>query len=92
MYTFKNDAVLRALEQYIGGSNVMRAPYSGEMGAIGAALLTRQKVEREGIQQSNFIGFEALADFTYEQKSDMPCPFCVNHCNRTIVQFSNGGS
>ena len=22
----------------------------------------------------------------------MPCPFCVNHCSRTVVQFSNGGS
>ena len=90
--TFKNDAVLRALEQYIGSGNVMRAPYSGEMGAIGAALLTKQKREQEGFSQSSFIGFEALKQFTYEQKSDMPCPFCVNHCSRTVVQFSNGGS
>ena len=90
--TFKNDAVLRALEQYIGNGNVIRAPYSGEMGAIGAALLTKQKREQDGYTESSFIGFDALQQFTYEQKSDMPCPFCVNHCSRTVVQFSNGGS
>ncbi len=44
------------------------------------------------MQNSSFIGFAALEAFTYEQKSDMPCPFCVNHCNRTVVQFSSGGS
>ncbi len=90
--TFKNDAVLRALEQYIEGSNVIRAPYAGEMGAIGAALLTKQKREQSAFERSQFIGFESLTDFTYEQKSDLPCPFCVNHCNRTVVKFSNGGS
>ena len=90
--TFKNDAVLRALEQYIGGGSVKRAPYAGEMGAIGAALLTKQKREQEEFSHSRFIGFDALEAFTYEQKSDMPCPFCVNHCSRTVVQFSNGGS
>ncbi|MBR2627196.1 MAG: activase, partial [Peptococcaceae bacterium] len=90
--TFKNDAVLRAMEQYIGSGNIMRAPYSGEMGAIGAALLTKQKREENGFAVSNFIGFEALEKFKYEQNADMPCPFCVNHCNRTVVQFSNGGS
>ena len=89
--TFKNDAVLCALEQYLG-REVTRAPYAGEMGAVGAALLTRQKMQREHLQSSSFIGFAALEAFTYEQKSDLPCPFCVNHCNRTVVQFSNGGS
>ena len=89
--TFKNDAVLCALEQYLGRP-VTRAPYAGEMGAVGAALLTRQKMQREHVQNSSFIGFAALEAFTYEQKSDMPCPFCVNHCNRTVVQFSSGGS
>lgn len=44
--TFKNDAVLRSLEQYLGVS-VTRAPYPGEMGCIGAALLTKEKMEKE---------------------------------------------
>lgn len=89
--TFKNDAVLRALEQYLGRA-VTRAPYSGEMGAVGAALLTRQYMLQTGKDSSSFIGFAALASLTYEQKSNLACPFCVNHCNRTVVQFSNGSS
>ena len=43
--TFQNDAVLRALEQYTG-RQVIRAPYPGIMGAIGAALLTKERVRR----------------------------------------------
>ena len=94
--TFKNDAVLRAIEQYLE-CPVTRAPYAGEMGAIGAALLTKQHLNESMQQsgetvQSRFIGFDALAEFTYTQNSDIPCPFCVNNCSRTIVQFSNGSS
>lgn len=44
--TFKNDAVLRSLEQYLG-VDVQRAPYPGEMGCIGAALLTKEKREKK---------------------------------------------
>jgi predicted CoA-substrate-specific enzyme activase len=44
--TFKNDAVLRALEQYTG-KTIIRAPYPGEMGAIGIALLTKKYVEEK---------------------------------------------
>lgn len=43
--TFKNDAVLRSLEQYLN-VDVTRAPYPGEMGCIGAALLTKEKREQ----------------------------------------------
>lgn len=44
--TFKNDAVLRSLEQYLN-VDVTRAPYPGEMGCIGAALLTKEKREQK---------------------------------------------
>ena len=40
--TFRNDAVLRAMEQYTG-RKVTRAPYPEIMGAIGAALLTKEQ-------------------------------------------------
>ena len=43
--TFRNDAVLRALEQYTG-REVIRAPYPGIMGAIGAALITKKRFEQ----------------------------------------------
>ena len=88
--TFRNDAVLRAMEQYLG-RKVTRAPYPGLMGAIGAALLTKERVE-SGQTAPSFIGLDALDDFHYEQESGDICPFCTNHCRRTILRFSNGNS
>ncbi|MCD8121359.1 MAG: acyl-CoA dehydratase activase [Clostridiales bacterium] len=88
--TFENDAVLRAMEQYTG-REVVRAPYSGLMGAIGAALLTKEQGAMHEMQHS-FIGLDALDDFSYTQNANAPCPFCGNHCKRTIVTFSNGAS
>ncbi|MBQ7841022.1 MAG: 2-hydroxyacyl-CoA dehydratase [Lachnospiraceae bacterium] len=86
--TFENDAVLRAMEQYTG-REVIRAPYPGIMGAIGAALLTKERFE-EGDGKRTFIGLDAMNDFSYTQEANAPCPFCMNHCKRTIVTFSNG--
>ena len=86
--TFQNDAVLRALEQYIG-QEVTRAPYPGLMGAIGAALAAREQMERTGAQTS-FPSLDALDNFSYTQQSNVPCPFCANHCKRMILAFSNG--
>ncbi|MDR0315551.1 MAG: acyl-CoA dehydratase activase [Treponema sp.] len=94
--TFKNDAVLRALEQYLG-INVVRAPFPGEMGAIGIALLTKREIMEHGYtsphgtgDHSRFIGFEAMKIFSYTQEANLICPFCSNNCNRTLVRFSNG--
>jgi predicted CoA-substrate-specific enzyme activase len=94
--TFKNDAVLRALEQYLG-RNVTRAPFPGEMGAIGVALLAKREICANGYtsphgsrDKTRFIGFEALKDFNYTQQANLVCPFCGNNCNRTLVRFSNG--
>ncbi len=88
--TFLNDAVLRAMEQYIG-REVVRAPYPGIMGAIGTALLTKERF-RAGSGRRTFMGLGLLDDFTYTQESNSPCPFCGNHCKRTIIRFSNGNS
>ncbi len=86
--TFQNDAVLRAMEEYTG-KEVYRAPYPGIMGAIGAALLTKEKMEKSG-EATSFIGLDALDGFSYEQETNVICPFCANHCKRTLVKFSNG--
>lgn len=88
--TFRNDAVLRAMEQYIG-KEVIRAPYPGLMGAIGVALLTKERYEQNPGKRT-FIGLKALDDFGYTQESNITCPFCTNHCKRTVVTFSNGKS
>jgi predicted CoA-substrate-specific enzyme activase len=100
--TFKNDAVLRAIEQYMG-KNVVRAPYPGEMGAIGIALLTKKHIAENGFArgreqgqghrlQSRFIGLETIADFDYTQETNVKCTACTNNCNRTLVTFSYGKS
>ena len=88
--TFENDAVLRALEQYVG-HEVVRAPYPGIMGAIGAALLTKEAYDA-GTLKKTFPGLDSLDDFSYTQNANSPCPFCGNHCRRTIVRFSNGST
>ncbi|MCC8138202.1 MAG: acyl-CoA dehydratase activase [Clostridiales bacterium] len=111
--TFQNDAVLCAMEQYTG-REVTRAPYPGLMGAIGAALLTKEHCEEEVTERSvqpenrtkaagaaagkaaafrrTFIGLDAIENFSYTQEANSPCPFCTNHCKRTVVRFSNGNS
>jgi len=43
--TFKNDAVLRAFTQYVG-KEVIRPRFSGEMGALGVALLTMEEMKK----------------------------------------------
>jgi predicted CoA-substrate-specific enzyme activase len=87
--TFRNDAVLRAMEQHLGRP-VTRAPYPGEMGAIGAAILARRH-QAAGVP-SRFIGFEALRSFAFAQESGVVCPHCTNNCLRTVVRFSDGTS
>ena len=87
--TFKNDAVLRSLESYLG-REVVRAPYPGVMGAIGAALIAKRKrAADEAFIASTFIGLDEMDDFSYTRESNNPCPFCGNHCNRTLIAFSD---
>ena len=68
--TFRNDAVLRALEQYTG-REVIRAPYPGIMGAIGAALITKKRFEQNHPAKT-FIGIDGVADFSYTQEANAP--------------------
>lgn len=95
--TFLNDAVLRAFEQYVG-HEVVRAPYPGLMGAIGAALLAQEEMQMKNTENatskkgSSFIGWDELRAFTYQQETNLICPFCANRCNRTRIVFSNGSS
>ena len=88
--TFENDAVLRAMEEYTG-REVVRAPYPGLMGAIGMALITRER-HRSNPGYRTFQGLDALEDFSYQRVGNDPCPFCANHCKRTVLRFSNGGA
>ena len=86
--TFRNDAVLRAMEQYLG-RNVTRSPYPGLMGAIGAAMAAQQAAAQPGFRPT-FIGLDALDTFAAEKEANLPCPFCGNHCRRSVLRFPNG--
>jgi len=88
---FRNDAVLRAFERWTG-REVTRASYPELMGAIGAALATRERHRSGAWASSRFVGFEALERFGYEERSGVRCPFCGNHCGRTVVTFTNGST
>lgn len=88
--TFQNDAVLRAMEQYVG-REVIRAPYAGLMGAIGCALNAREKAHENGFIRT-FLNRKELESFSYKQEANSPCPYCTNHCRRTILSFSTGDS
>ncbi|MBR3690747.1 MAG: activase, partial [Eggerthellaceae bacterium] len=92
--TFANDVVLRAFELYVG-KEVTRAPYPGLMGAIGVALLAKDRMAEKvsaSRPKSSFIGFDALDDFDYTQTTNLICNFCANHCNRTLITFANGST
>ena len=91
--TFRNFAVLRALEEYLG-RDVTLAPYPGEMGALGAALAVKQEVEAHGYANgrcTSFIGFDAVERFQYVRESGVVCSGCANHCSRTVLRFPDGG-
>lgn len=90
--TFRNFAVLRAIEEYLG-KNVTLAPYPGEMGAIGAAILTKRDIKKNGYKNglnSSFIGLDVIRNFTYQKEFGYKCPKCQNHCSLTITTFSTG--
>lgn len=91
--TFKNDAVLRAFEQYLG-HQVIRPSLPGEMGAWGIALLTRDFVKKrrqdDPSYETSFIGLDEMENFSYRTTPGQICQFCQNHCNRTIVTFNDG--
>ncbi len=92
--TFRNRAVLKALEEYLE-MDVKLAPYPGEMGALGAALAAKKHVCDSGYddgEKSSFIGFDAVREFRYETRTGVPCEKCANHCSRTVVTFSTGDS
>src|SRR5699024_6365018 len=58
---------------------------------VGVALIAKERHAREP-EKRTFIDLDSLDDFSYTQESNAPCPFCTDHCRRTIVTFSNGNS
>ena len=84
--TFLNDSVLRAFE-LLTGREVVRPDIAGLMGAYGAALTARMHDTGEGT--SSLATIEALEDFSVDT-TRKTCRLCQNHCQMTILTFSNG--
>ena len=88
--TFRNFAVLRALEEYLG-RDVTLAPYPGEMGALGAALAVKQEVEAHGYANgrcSAFIGFDAVsssAEETINPNKTLPRGILISLAVSTVL-------
>jgi predicted CoA-substrate-specific enzyme activase len=91
--TFKNDAVLKAFEDYTG-RRVLRPKLSGEMGAYGIALLCHdhQKADGKPSRAAELITREGLHAFGYTTSTNDRCNLCTNNCARHIVTFSHGES
>ena len=62
-----------------------------ERGEVAASL---ENATNEGRVPTRTRAFslDALDAFSYTQESNLICPFCANHCNRTRITFANGDS
>lgn len=80
--TAYNDAVAAAFSMVLG-KQIIVPPYNGILGAIGAALLAQEKMNRTG-NKTSFRGFN-LADIKYQLRS-FTCNGCTNFCD--IQEFT----
>ena len=55
---------------------------------------TNENATNEGREPVRATAFslDALDAFSYTQESNLICPFCANHCNRTRITFTNDDS
>ncbi len=83
--TAYNDAVAAAFSKILG-KEIIVPPHNGVMGAIGMALLARERMQRTG-EISKFRGWDLSAvDYTVV---DFVCKGCSNHCD--VRQFTVEG-
>ncbi|MFR9277846.1 MAG: acyl-CoA dehydratase activase-related protein, partial [Peptoniphilus senegalensis] len=82
--TFLSDAVLRAFEN-LTGVDVTRPDIAGLMGALGMALISKEK----STGKSNLISEEELEKFEYKSISTN-CRQCTNNCALSVNVFPNG--
>ena len=94
---FKSDAVLRAFEK-ICSVEVIRPESAHLMGAIGAALIARERAHDamgqaddrlDAAPQSTMISARELESLSVERFSSR-CPGCSNACLLAIADFGNG--
>ena len=90
--TFKNLAVLRSVEKFLG-KNVVRPDVSELMGALGCSLIALDNYNKLKTKTSgNFIGLSHLdSSLNYERKT-LVCKGCENKCTMTKFLFNDNKS
>jgi predicted CoA-substrate-specific enzyme activase len=87
--THRNMAVVKAQVDFIKSKvpdgEIVVHPYSGEAGAIGAALCAADWRERGGA--STFRGFDTIDALTYNSttSAETVCKWCPINCTRTFI-------
>jgi predicted CoA-substrate-specific enzyme activase len=84
--TAYNDAVAAAFSEVLG-QEIIVPPYNGVIGAIGAALLVREKVQALDLKTA-FRGYD-LTSIDYKLR-EFTCQGCTNYCD--IQEFTVEGN
>ena len=94
--THRNMAVVKAQVDFIKGkvpeAEVVLHPYSGEAGAIGAALCAADWRAAGG--DTRFRGFDAIEALTYTSTTaaETVCKWCPINCTRTFIDVKLPGA
>jgi predicted CoA-substrate-specific enzyme activase len=94
--THRNMAVVKAQVDFIKGkvpeAEVVLHPYSGEAGAIGAALCAADWREAGG--ETRFRGFDTIEALTYTSTTaaETVCKWCPINCTRTFIDVKLPGA
>jgi predicted CoA-substrate-specific enzyme activase len=94
--THRNMAVVKAqvdfLRSKVPDADVVVHPYSGEAGAIGAALCAADW--RKAGDPSRFRGFDTIAALTYTSTTaaETVCKWCPINCTRTFIDVQLPGA
>ncbi|HET7343248.1 MAG TPA: BadF/BadG/BcrA/BcrD ATPase family protein [Methylomirabilota bacterium] len=94
--THRNMAVVKAQVDFIRSkvpdAEVVLHPYSGEAGAIGAALCAADW--RQSHDASGFRGFSTIAALTYTSttSAETVCKWCPINCTRTFIDVQLPGA
>lgn len=93
--THKNMAVVKAQVDFIRSkipdAEIVVHPYSGEAGAIGAALCALEQWERGRL--TRFVGFKVIEGLSYKTVTtlDTVCKWCPVNCQRTFIDVEIPG-
>lgn len=94
--THRNLAVVKAQVDFITskvpGAEIVVHPYSGEAGAIGAALCALEWARQKG--ESRFRGYETIQALNYKSTTseDTVCHWCPCDCKRTFIDVEIAGA